>query len=172
MDKSLDKVGMVRLSPHGAHYHPQSIQSHPHNLPPYSDRATRRNQNWIESRPVPVGGTPVGAGPSPGAVATNGVVRDLHRYARVVDSLAALSPGLSVQVLAESIGLRNFLLLRNAGANDVFIGFSSTASANSPLLLTPNQSALFDTVVPQNDIYAFSTGGSSLAVSFSAYSGA
>lgn len=85
-------------------------------------------------------------------------VFDPHRYARLVGeqtiAVAIVAPG--TRVLTEPDTRRNMLLLRNASATaNVYVSFGNEASLNSPIILTPGQMVLFDTVVPQDDVFAF-----------------
>lgn len=58
-------------------------------------------------------------------------------------------------VLARSDTLRNMLILRNPSATaNIYVTFGNFASLNSALRLTPNMMIMFDSNVPQDDVYA------------------
>jgi hypothetical protein len=79
-----------------------------------------------------------------------------HWYAGVIELFQAIGTA-SVKVLDIPPDGRNMLMIRNAstGTQNLFIGFGRDANALSSIVrLTPNTIILFDTVVPQNDIYA------------------
>lgn len=65
----------------------------------------------------------------------------------------------SLKFLDQTNAPRNLLGFRNAsaGAQNIFIDFASEATAQSWLMLVPGQIILFDTVVPQDDLYAISS---------------
>jgi hypothetical protein len=94
-------------------------------------------------------------------------VREAHRYATINGSLIYATTTTPRQVLAASQNYRNFLAMRNNGAENIFIEFGRDASSNSTILLIPNQIILFDTVVPQDDVSAVSVAASQLSLSFS-----
>lgn len=89
--------------------------------------------------------------------ATGQVVIDLHHYANVTDLSVPLNANQSVLILQQPPGRRNYLMLRNAGTGtaNIFISYGVNASALATLRLEPDQMALYDNVVPQNDMYAF-----------------
>jgi hypothetical protein len=67
-----------------------------------------------------------------------------------------------VKFLDSPIGRRNLLGFRNNSGvvgENIFIGFGRDATTNSWLRLTPGTIILFDTVVPQDDLYAVSEAG-------------
>ena len=78
-----------------------------------------------------------------------------HWYANIIEGFVAVAQN-SGKFLDVPVTVRNMLFLRNASAAaNIFIGFGNQAStASSILRLTPNTIILFDTVVPQNDLYA------------------
>ena len=98
----------------------------------------------------------------PGAAAGGLVaVTAPHWYASVIEGnvtvgTTAIQPGALAQVAP---GVRNMLMMRNSGATTLFIGFGSPATSLSTLRLTANTIILFDTVVPQNDIWVLSDAG-------------
>jgi hypothetical protein len=107
----------------------------------------------------------------PGAAAGGLVgVTAPHWYSNLIEGVApvgvvAVQPAALAQVAP---GVRNLLMLRNSGATNLFIGFGSPATANSTLRITSNTIVLFDTVVPQNDIWVLSdAAGGQLSYSYS-----
>lgn len=93
-----------------------------------------------------------------------------HWYANLIEGAVPVGT-LSIQVSAlqqVAPGVRNFLMMRNAGATNLFVGFGAAATSNSTLRLTANTIVLFDTVVPQNDIWVLSdAAGGVFSYSFS-----
>lgn len=93
-----------------------------------------------------------------------------HWYSNLIEGVApagvvATQPAALAQVAP---GVRNFLMFRNSGATNLFIGFGSPATANSTLRISANTVVLFDTVVPQNDIWVLSdAAGGRLSYSYS-----
>lgn len=77
----------------------------------------------------------------------------------------------SVLFLTQPSAQRNMLGFRNASAaGNIYINFGAQADANSWLRLAPNDMLLFDTVVPQDDLYAIAdAAGCVLAVSYSTF---
>ena len=95
-------------------------------------------------------------------------VREAHRYALINGSIVLDTSPASALMLAAPQNYRNMLIMRNAGANTIFIDFGRDATNEAPIMLQPNQMVLFDTVVPQDDIFALSTVGiSRLSIGFS-----
>lgn len=149
------------LSPWAPVNVPQVLSGYPHNLPPRRDRP-----RWD---PFTGMGTP-GDAPSTGPGAFPGDwTYDPHHYAELIQGNLAVGLA-SVQLLSEPASRRNFLSIRNSspGTEVIFVSFGSAASALSWLRLTANQIVLFDTVVPQNDIYVISdTATGAVAYAFS-----
>lgn len=86
-------------------------------------------------------------------------IYDPHRYARLVGEQTIAIPITAggLLVLQEPDTMRNMLLLRNVSAAAViFIAFGNNATANSALSLNPGTTILFDSVVPQDDVFALS----------------
>lgn len=144
---------------------PQYIPGNPHRLPPKNARV-RFPENTLIGNDLP--GTP-DIVPSPGGnpplplldspPLDSAWIIDPHHYASVrsqsgVPGIAG-SASVGVAFLLQPDTKRNFLSLRNASAvANIYIDFGKPASAFSPILLTPGQTVLFDTVVPQDDLYA------------------
>lgn len=85
------------------------------------------------------------------------IVRDLHRYATLNgDLLVAVTNAAGGNlVLSAPDTLRNFLMIRNSSATaNIYISFGNNASLSSVLMLAAGTIILFDTVVPQDDVYA------------------
>ena len=123
---------------------PQTIGPTPHNLP-------------VRHDPAVTGSTVQNANVFPDTVS----VRENYRYASIVD-ISINVDTTSFKFLDQPIGKRNFLGFRNAssGTQNLYIGFGGPASTNSWLRVTPGTVVLFDTVVPQDDLYVLSDGAS------------
>ena len=80
-----------------------------------------------------------------------------HAYADLVQSGGGVGV-VSRLIIPQSAARRNFLAIRNASpaAEIIFVAFNVEATTSSWLRLAPNQIALFDTVVPQNNVYVIS----------------
>lgn len=88
-------------------------------------------------------------------------VAESYRYASIIDLVFTTSTT-SVKFLDAPIGRRNLLGFRNNSGTtgeNIFIGFGRDATTSSWLRLTPGTIILFDTVVPQDDLYAVSEAG-------------
>lgn len=88
-------------------------------------------------------------------------VAESYRYASIVD-LTITANTASQKFLDAPIGRRNLLGFRNVSGTtgeNIFIGFGRDATINSWLRLTPGTIILFDTVVPQDDLYLVSEAG-------------
>ena len=94
--------------------------------------------------------------------------REAHRYAQINGSVIFNVTTTNQLVLAAPQNFRNLLMMRNLGANVIYIEFGRDASTLATVALQPTQILLFDTVVPQDDMNAItSTGTSQLSISFS-----
>lgn len=95
-------------------------------------------------------------------------VREAHRYAQINGSVVFALNATSQNVLAAPQNFRNMLMMRNVSGGSIYIDFGRDADANSAIELVPGAIILFDTVVPQDDVYAIAPGGASgLSISFS-----
>jgi hypothetical protein len=96
-------------------------------------------------------------------------VSDAHHYAKLNGSIGYTIGLSSALTLAEPVNKRNFLALRNNSVTaNIYVEFGSDASLTSVFRLTPNTMILFDTVVPQDDIFAIADAASAfLSVTFS-----
>lgn len=146
-------------------------------LPPKNAQLRWPENTFIgDSSAVPV---PSGDVPPPllGTLPDNQIqqwIEDPHHYANVVGGFfnpgVVLAPNTLVPFLLSPPGKRNMLTLRNAnalGGANIYIDFGKIANAFSPLFIVPGQTVLFDTVVPQNDLYAFSDAAGTAGLAFS-----
>ena len=136
---------------------PTYIPGRPHNLPLQAPQGNLGTAAASTTQQAPGSTNPV-------------AVSDAYRYASLVDLNIAVSTT-SVKFLDQPIGKRNFLMLRNAGANAIYIGFGGAASANSTVSLAAGALLLFDTVVPQDDLYVVGAGASTLCYAYSTFPG-
>lgn len=134
---------------------PEFLSPAPHNLPKRTDTSsTAQNANLI------VAGETVN-------------IRENYRYASLVTASLGISTT-SIKFLDQPIGKRNFLSFRNAstGGQVIYIDFNSQANTSSWLALAAGAIILFDTVVPQDDLYAISSAaGGQLAYAYSTFPG-
>jgi len=139
---------------------PQFIPGYPHNLPAKADAGLPSGQGAPTTTQFPGYSSTVS-------------ITDPYRFSSLVD-LSIITTTLSVKFLDQPIGKRNTLGFRNAStANQViYIGFGGNATTNSWLQINPGSIVLFDSVVPQDDLYVISdvTGGV-LAYVYSTYPG-
>jgi hypothetical protein len=100
-------------------------------------------------------------------------VRDSHHYAMLFGQTTAPGANVSSKFLDQPTGKRNLLMMRNSSASaNVYVEFSKDATLTSVLRLVPNQMVLFDTVVPQDDLYALADAvGAVLSYSYSTIRG-
>ena len=105
---------------------------------------------------------------SPGPAGGAAPVSMSHAYASIISAYTNVGI-VSALFLLQPAAKRNFLALRNASATaNIYIEFSNQATTNSWLELLPAQIVLFDTVVPQNDLYAIAdAAGAVLAYGYS-----
>jgi hypothetical protein len=114
--------------------------------------------------------SPVLGGQSlPGSGAGARPVRDPHHYATLSGSARLPVDTASVLILAAPPTYRNMLLVRNTGATNVFIEFGTDADATrTPIRLAPNSILIFDSVVPQDDVFAVGdAAGGFVGISYS-----
>lgn len=137
---------------------PQYIPPSPHNLP---------------VRPEPAA---PGAG-QPNTTQTLGVdgtinIRETYRYASLVTVTITVGTT-SIKFLDAPIGKRNFLGFRNASATQVlYIDFNATATSGAWLAIQPGILVLFDSVIPQDDLYVVAdAAGGTLAYAYSTFPG-
>ena len=99
--------------------------------------------------------------------------REVYRYASVVTVSLTVGTA-SIKFLDAPIGKRNFLGFRNAstGGQILYIEFNAQATTGAWLALTAGTLVLFDTVVPQDDLYVISSAaGGVLAYAYSTFPG-
>jgi len=80
----------------------------------------------------------------------------------------------SIKFLDAPIGKRNFLGFRNAstGGQVIYIEFNAQATTGAWLAINAGTLVLFDTVVPQDDLYVISSAaGGVLAYAYSTFPG-
>ena len=97
-------------------------------------------------------------------------VFDAHHYARLnSEQVFSLDASTSTIIALRTNALRNMLFMRNSsGAADVYVSFGNAASLNSILKLSAGDQILLDAVVPQDEIFAFSTvGGATIVIATS-----
>jgi hypothetical protein len=145
-DSKFPPVGLISdLQPWES---PQYIPGDPHNLPALLDRPSHFQFTPSSSPLGPTGpATPIGA-PAP--------LFDAHHYADMGGEVVQAVNVASIIVMPQPSARRNILLIRNSGTTNIFLSFGQDASANSVLKLASGQQVLFDEVVPQDDVYAFS----------------
>ncbi len=83
-----------------------------------------------------------------------------HRYASgMVDVNLAIPSANSIKIIDQPNGRRNYLALRNTSPLvNIYLGFGKEASTLSTIEIVPGQVYIFDTVVPQDDVYAIASG--------------
>lgn len=95
-------------------------------------------------------------------------VREAHRYAQINGSSIFNLTQDSQLITPAPQNFRNLLMIRNIGAGVINIEFGRDATPQATVQLQPNQIILFDTVVPQDDVYGICPGGlSAVSISFS-----
>lgn len=160
--------------------HPQRVDSSPMRLPPNGSRLVWPIDTLIGDSSTTVlpdaGGDnlPAPLLPVIPDSQTEQWITDPHHYAKVISGLFV--PGIvnaanTLQpFLVSPPGRRNWLTLRNGnaiGGANIYVDFDKSANVNSPLFIVPGQTVLLDTVVPQNDVYAFSDAASTVGLAFS-----
>lgn len=148
-------------------------------FPPF--RYLNEREPWGTPQYIPPSPNNLPVRPEPGAapnttqtISTGQTVdtREVYRYASVVTVSLNVSTT-SIKFLDAPIGKRNFLGFRNASATQIlYIDFNATATTGAWLALTAGTLVLFDTVVPQDDLYVVSSAaGGVLAYAYSTYPG-
>jgi len=107
----------------------------------------------IPAMGVPPSNLP-GLGNDPGQT-----INDPHHYANLIEGNQAVGQAAAADTqtpfLIMPSGRRNYLGIRNSSAAaNIYIGFGNPASTASWLKLTAGQIVVWDSVVPQNDLYA------------------
>lgn len=89
-------------------------------------------------------------------------VFDLSRFA-VLNGSKVFTVGTTSQLaVAQPDSFRNYLMIRNASANVVYVDFGADATVNSTLALAAGEVALWDSSVPQDDIHLLASAASSI----------
>lgn len=134
----------------------------PHNIPAEKGRPSREGYSGFA--PVEFIDQPLRRTKNvKGAGRIVNTIADPHHYARIVEqpNVAIATTAGGTLLLTEPDFVRNYLMMRNNSvAANIYVAFGSPASANSVLRITPNNMILFDTVVPQDDVYAFADAAS------------
>lgn len=111
--------------------------------------------------------------PLPGEPGGPVAVNDAHRYAELRGEVVVAVPTTAggVLVLAAPDVRRNMVMIRNSSATaNLYLSFGIQPTTASILYLTPNQIVLFDTVVPQDDIWALAdAAGGQVSLAFSTF---
>lgn len=134
---------------------PATIGPNPHNLPSRPQPGASSTQQNVPLLPDTV------------------AVREIYRYSNLTDLNVTVGTT-SFKFLDAAIGKRNQLGFRNAstGTQIIYIGFGREATSNSWLSLSAGVIVLFDTVVPQDDLYCIaSAGGAVLSYVYSTFPG-
>lgn len=86
-----------------------------------------------------------------------------HAYANLVQTAGSIGTT-SRLIIPQSAARRNFLAIRNSSpaAEVIFVSFNVEATTLSWLRLAANQIALFDTVVPQDNVYVICDAASGI----------
>lgn len=150
------------------------------NLPPFE--YLNQRMPWGVPQYIPPSPNNLPVRPEPGAapnttqtIASGQTVdtREVYRYASVV-TVSLNVDTTSIKFLDAPIGKRNFLGFRNAspGTQIIYIDFNAQATTGAWLALTAGTLVLFDTVVPQDDLYVVSSAaGGVLAYAYSTFPG-
>ena len=118
--------------------------------------------NQARALPDPRGGATSPGNPGPMHITA------AHWYAQTI-SLSFAITTTSQRLLDQPISVRNFLAIRNSSASaNVYVGFGTDANpASSWLKLAAGTIILFDTVVPQDDLYFVGDAAGSIAIGYS-----
>lgn len=149
-------------------------------LPPFE--YLNQRDPWGTPQYIPPSPNNLPVRPEPGAapnttqtVASGSTIdtREVYRYASVVT--VSLNVGTtSIKFLDAPIGKRNFLGFRNAspGTQIIYIDFNAQATTGAWLALNAGTLVLFDTVVPQDDLYVIASAANAvLAYAYSTFPG-
>lgn len=135
------------------YYDPQFLPPDPHNIPNRADLLRRGGPEYLGGDGLPTE-DPVGG--------WTGTIRDPHHYATLISLYSAVpddsAAEQSILILPQSNVKRNWLSIRNPSvAANLWVNFGAAASAQSWLILAPGEIVLFDTVVPQNDMWVLAS---------------
>lgn len=150
-----------------------TFTSAPHNIQARQNRPPVKGYNFFTPVVHMQSGTVVGraAGTRRAGQTAEEFLRnilDAHHYANIVEQVVSVTQSTdpaSQLILPAPDGRRNWLSFRNASggaAPNVYLGFGNTATANSVLKLADGDIFLFDSVVQQNDVYAWADGASAV----------
>lgn len=162
----------VSLDGNDPWYSPQYIPGNPSRLPGRSQRPAPPARTLVGE----TGDDRQGSGIADGGIVPNMPAGRTPSIRRGDSGLVFLTPGnlelpvalKSYQFIPLAENERNFLMMRNNGASNIFIEFGRDASIYSVIRLSPNQIVTFDLRVPQDDVYALSdVVGGALSYSFS-----
>jgi hypothetical protein len=143
------------LSPLEAWSSPTFLSGAPHNLP--KENAIANAQNTAQF--------------ADGGQTVN--VRNVYQYASLQDVQISVGTT-SIKFLDAPIGKRNMLGFRNASAatQNLYVSFGAQATTSAWLKIAPGVIVLFDTVVPQDDLYVISdSAGAIFSYSYSTFGG-
>jgi len=89
-------------------------------------------------------------------------VNDPHHFASVTEVAIIASNTYYVKFLDMPVSKRNLLMLRNGSTTTdlIYIGFNAIPSPFATLTIQPGQLVIFDTVVPQDDLYVVASAAS------------
>jgi len=93
---------------------------------------------------------------------TDVYITEPHHFASVTEVAIIASNTYYVKFLDQPVSKRNLLMLRNGSTtNDlIYIGFNSVPSPFATLTIQGGQLIIFDTVVPQDDLYVVASAAS------------
>lgn len=93
---------------------------------------------------------------------TDVYITEPHHFASVTEVAIVASNTYYVKFLDAPISKRNLLMLRNGSTTTdlIYIGFNAVPSSFATLTLQPGQLVIFDTVVPQDDLYVVASAAS------------
>lgn len=138
-------------------------------LPTLEPWAQPQSLDQLPRFDTPENGPLIGRGnfAMPGANASP--VRDPHHYALLSGSASAVIDTTSVLILASPPTYRNLVIMRNIGTTNLYIDFGIAADPNrTPIRLVPNAILIFDSVVPQDDVFCISdAAGGIIGLSYS-----
>ena len=93
---------------------------------------------------------------------------DSSKYGDVIQLLQVLVAATSALVLPRNTNKRTYLVIQNPSAAPLYMAFGQQANTGS-LPIPAGGNAWFDTFVPQNDIYLFSTPGALIPIYYATH---
>lgn len=153
---------------------PNYIPGSPHNLPPRRDRPNIRGYIGVPGQSLVTdrrsGDGPTVGGASGGPLSGYGAEPffNPHAYAQVIEGTFVVTLA-SQKFLDQPDSWRNILMIRNSSAAaNIYVSFGRDASVTGSIIrLSSNQILLFDTVVPQDDLYVIGDAAGSIAYGYS-----